>query len=139
MARCGRPDHLQRMSNLDGDVIRVEQLEVSARVGVPEIERATSQRLLISLTIWPLNQLEELQDDMAQTVDYAALAKSVRAFVAERCDKLIETLASALATHLLDHFAIRAIQLELRKFVIPGCDHVAVIITRARSAEANSG
>ena len=122
------------MRELDGDAIHVEQLEISARVGVSDVERATPQRLLVSITIWPPNRFEDLHDDVAQTADYAALAINVRAFMEARCDKLIETLASALATHLLDQFTIRAVRIELRKFVIPKCDYVAVIITRERAA-----
>src|SRR4051812_4748651 len=122
------------MRELGGDAIHVERLEISARVGVSDDERAAPQRLLVSLTIWPPKRFDDLQDDLAQSVDYAVVAKSVRTFVEQRCDKLIETLASALAAHLLDSFTIRAVRIELRKFVIPKCDHVAVIITRKRAA-----
>jgi dihydroneopterin aldolase len=134
LARRRAPRHLQQMRELEGDVIHVEQLEINARVGVPDIERATPQRLVVSVTVWPLRPFQDLQDDLAQTVDYAAVAQSVRSFVEQRCDRLIETLGSALATHLLDRFTIRAVRIELRKFVMPNCDHVAVIITRERAA-----
>jgi dihydroneopterin aldolase len=121
------------MWEVDGDAIHIERLEISARVGVPDIERTTPQRLVVSLTVWPQNQFDAVQDELARTVDYAAMAKSARAFVEQRCDKLIETLAATLAAHLLERFTIRAVRIELRKFVLPNCDHVAVILTRERA------
>ena len=118
----------------EGDAIHIEQLEISARVGVPESERAEPQRLVVSLTLWPVNDFARLGDDLTQTVNYASVARAVREFVSSRRDKLIETLANEIALELLRAFRIRALRVELRKFVIPACDHVAVIITRDRGA-----
>ena len=115
------------------DAIHIEQLEINACVGVPDNERAQPQRLVVSLTIWPVAGFDDLADDLARTINYAAVARLVRDFVASRRDKLIETLANAMAAHLISTFPIRALRIELRKFVIPGSDHVAVIITRRRA------
>ena len=115
-----------------GDAIHIEQLEISARVGVPDDERAQPQRLTVSITLWPRSDFDDLSDDLGQTINYAAVVQAVRGFVETRRDKLIETLASAIAAHLLAAFPLRALRLELRKFVIPQSDHVAVIITRPR-------
>ena len=115
-----------------GDAIHIEALELSACVGVPDIERAQPQRLVVCLTIWPLRAFDELADDLANTVNYAAVARAVRELVVGRRDKLIETLASAIARHLTSEFPIRVLRIELRKFVIPGSDYVAVIMTRRR-------
>jgi FolB domain-containing protein len=115
-----------------GDAIHIEQLEISARVGVPDDERAQPQRLTVSITLWPRSDFDDLSDDLGQTINYAAVAQAVRGFVETRRDKLIETLASAIAAHLLAAFPLRALRLDLRKFVIPQSDHVAVIITRPR-------
>src|SRR5947209_17431670 len=115
-----------------GDAIHISELEISARVGVPDQERAEPQRLVVSVTLWPNNNFGQLSDDLAETVDYSAVAKCLREFVATRADKLIETLASAIARDLLERFSIDAVRIELRKFVIPNSKHVAVIITRTR-------
>lgn len=117
-------------SAVHDDVIHLEQLEIHARVGVSDEERALPQRLVVLLTVWPLADFDALRDDLSQTVDYATVAKAVCSFVSERKDRLIETLASALASHLLGAFPIRQIRIELRKFVVPDCEHVAVVITR---------
>ncbi len=114
------------------DAIHIEQLELSAHIGVPDEERATPQRLTVCLTLWPIAGVDDLGDELAQTIDYAAVARAVREFVATRRDKLIETLATGIAAQLLGGFQIRAVRVELRKYVIPGSHHVAVIITRRR-------
>ena len=68
------------------------------------------------------------------TIDYAAVAREVQTLVAGRIDKLLETLAEAIASHVLATFPIASVRVELRKFTLPEVKHVAVIITRARMA-----
>jgi len=117
-----------------GDAIRIEQLEVFARVGVPDDERSRPQRLTVSMTFWPVAQTNELGDDLGRTVDYAAVCTETKKFVDARSDRLIETLADALASHLLGAFEMRRITLELRKFILPNVEFVSVTVTRDRSA-----
>jgi len=126
------------MSNepdLFSDRIRIEQLEISARVGVPEKERATSQRLTATVTLWPQRQAEELHDHIAKTVNYSAVCEETKNFVRNHTYKLIETLASELATHLLQRFAIAKIEVELRKFVVPDAKYVSVTVTRSAAVD----
>jgi dihydroneopterin aldolase len=116
-----------------GDAIHIKQLEVFARIGVPDDERSHPQRLTVSMTFWPVVQGNELGDDLARTVDYAAVCAETKIFVNPRSDRLIETLADALASHLLGAFEIRRITLELRKFILPDVEFVSVTVTRDRS------
>lgn len=118
-----------------GDAIRIEQLEVFARIGVPEEERAAPQRLVFNITFWPTHNGSELADDIVRTVDYAAVCAETRSFVQGRSDRLIETLADALAKHLLGVFEIQRITVELRKFILPGVEFVSVTVTRERSSK----
>ena len=112
------------------DRIHIEQLEVYARVGVTDDERSRPQRITFSLTGWPTVGFANLEDDIARTVDYSELCRSAREFVESRSHKLIETLVSEVAAHLLKEFPLRAIEIELRKYVLPDAKHVAVIIRR---------
>lgn len=121
--------------NLSSGQIHIEQLEVFARVGVPDAERATPQRLTANITLWPACNLRDLNDDIAHTVNYSAVCDETKKFVAERSDKLIETLAYQLAGHLLRSFRVSKVAIELRKFVLPGAQYVAV--TASRSAVEN--
>jgi FolB domain-containing protein len=121
--------------DLSSDRIHIEQLEISARVGVPEKERAAPQRLTATITLWPLRQAEELHDHIAEMVNYSEVCEETKKFVRDHTVKLIETLADELATHLLQRFAIAKIEVELRKFVVPDAKYVSVTVTRSAALD----
>lgn len=120
----------------EGDAIHLQELELMARVGVPEEERAKAQRLTLSLTLWPDRSFSELDDEIAKAVDYAAVAQELQRLVATREDRLIETLAEVLANYLLEAFPVARVRLELRKFILPDVNYVAVRLTRERTSGA---
>ena len=117
------------------DQVHIERLEILARVGVSDEERASAQRLIFNITFWPRRPAAGLEDEVARTVDYAAVCAETKRFVQARSDRLIETLADALAMRLLEVFAIEKITIELRKFVLPETEFVSVTVTRERSAK----
>ena len=112
------------------DSIHVDQLEVFGRVGVTENERSNPQRLVITMTVLLRDNFESLADDIERTVNYSALCAAVRELVRAQSPKLIETLVANLAAHLLENFAIRKIDIELRKFVVPDTEYVSVALSR---------
>jgi FolB domain-containing protein len=122
-------------SECDGDVIRIEQLEVLAHIGVPDEERASAQKLTFNLALFPVRSLDDLNDEIGRAVNYAAVCDEVKKFVGQRRDKLIETLTDALASHLLEMFEIRRITVELRKYILPEVKFVSVSVTRERAKE----
>lgn len=113
------------------DQLEVSELEIFARVGVTESERANPQRLTLTITVWPRIPFDKLEDDISRTVNYSALCVTAHDFVADRSDRLIETLASELAAKLLNSFPIRKVRLELHKFVLPDARYAAVMVTRS--------
>jgi FolB domain-containing protein len=117
--------------NVSFGQIHIEQLEIFARVGVPDIERATPQRLTANITLWPARELRDLNDDITRTVNYSTICDATKKFAAERSDKLVETLADQLAGHLLEIFPIQKLTLELRKFVLPDAHYVSVRLSRS--------
>jgi len=114
------------------DRIHIEQLEVHGRVGVPDSERAEPQRLSLNVTLWP--KIAELHDNIANTVNYSAVAECVKDFVSHHNYKLIETLAEKIAAHLLAQFKVRKVAVEVRKFVLPDANYVSVTAIREREA-----
>jgi dihydroneopterin aldolase len=124
-------DALPFMTEECGDQIHIEQLELQARVGVTEAEREKPQRLTASMTLWLRVSADDLNDDVAKTVNYSSLCAEVKQLIESRRDKLIETLAENVAAHLLKKFPIRMIKIELRKFVLSDAAYVSVIITRS--------
>ena len=119
-----------------GDIVHIEQLDVAARIGVPDEERDQPQRLTVSITMWPRLSFDEMENRLERTVDYATVGRDVKEFIGSRSDKLIETLAAAIASRLLESFPIRKVRLELRKFILPDVNHVSVTLVRERTSEA---
>jgi FolB domain-containing protein len=113
-----------------GDSIQIHDLALEACVGVPDEERAKPQRLTVSITLWLAHGFSELSDDVNKTVNYSAVAREVQHFVGGRADKLIETLADAIALHLLRKFNLPRVRIELRKFVLPDAKFVAAVCER---------
>lgn len=112
------------------DLIHIEALEVRSRIGVPEEERSAPQRLTVTLTLEPAAGFRALGDRLEGTVDYAAVCEAVKAIAAERARRLVETLAEELAAQLLARFPLRRVEVEVRKFILPDTDYVAIRIER---------
>jgi dihydroneopterin aldolase len=114
------------------DQVRIEQLEILAHIGVPDEERAAAQRLTFNIAFWPIRHAGEIEDEISRAVNYASVCAATRKFVTASRSKLIETLANALALHLLETFEIRRITIELRKYILPDVEFVSVTVTRER-------
>jgi len=111
-------------------IIEIRGLELKARVGVPDGERANPQRLLFDLRFAATDQPPDLGDEISRTVDYHAVVLRVAAIVEERPRKLIETLADDIASLLLGEFDLRWIEISVRKFILPNAEWVAVSLRR---------
>ena len=114
------------------DLICIDALELMAHIGVPEEERAEAQRLTVSLVLEPSFDFRGLNDRLENTVDYFQVARAVQALAAARPRRLIETLAEEIAMRVLRDFAVRAVEVELRKFILPDTAFVAVRVRRER-------
>ena len=115
------------------DWIHIEQLEISTRIGVPEKERSTPQRLTVSISFWPFCEQRDMADKIDNTVNYSIVADETKNFVRAQSTNLIETLADRLAAHLLKTFRIQKVIVELRKFPLEDAKHVSVTVTRIAS------
>jgi dihydroneopterin aldolase len=115
------------------DEVHIEQLEVFTVIGVLEHERKGLQRLTVSISFTPYQQAENLADNIEKAVNYSAVAEETKRFAREQAVNLIETLADALAAHLLRMFPIRKVTVELRKFALPDAKYVSSTVTRTAS------
>jgi dihydroneopterin aldolase len=113
------------------DLIRIVDLEVWTRIGVPEEERAQPQRLLLNLEMRVAGFAKAAAtDDIELTVNYFEVAQYITNFAAECPRKLIERFAEQLADGLLNAFPIKKLRLEIKKFILPNAHHIAVEIER---------
>jgi len=113
--------------------IHIEQLEISARIGVPEEERAAPQRLTVSISFSPYHAADDLADKIENAINYSSVVEETKNFVRDQSVNLIETLADRLAMHLLKNFRIQKITIELRKFPFEDAKYVSVTLTRTAS------
>ena len=110
--------------------ISIVDLEVFYRVGVTEEERANSQRLLLTVEMDCNFAAAAKSDNIADTIDYAAISQRLLKFGEGRSWKLIEKLASDIAGMVLIGFRPRSVTVEVKKFSIPQARHVSVGVTR---------
>ncbi|HPU57299.1 MAG TPA: dihydroneopterin aldolase [Verrucomicrobiota bacterium] len=112
--------------------IRIVDLEVFYRVGVPDQERANPQRLLITIELTRDFTAAAANDDLRNTIDYFEVSQAVLRFGEGRSWKLIEKTASDLCDMILSRFGPDQVTIEIRKFVIPQAAYVSVRLTRSR-------
>src|SRR3954467_10087194 len=114
------------------DKIIICELEVFYRVGVTEAERARPQRLLLTVEMTHDFKAAAARDDLAETIDYAALSERLLHFGDDCHWSLVETLATDLAAMVLDNFSPKQVSIEIKKFSIPQARYVGVRVIRPR-------
>ncbi len=75
-----------------------------------------------------------LRDRVERTINYSAVCAAIRKMAADSPPRhLIETLAEDIATLVLACFSLcTEVDVELRKYILPDTDYVAVRLTRRR-------
>ena len=107
----GVPVTVSRMT----DIVFIEGLQVEALVGVYAHERDAVQPLLLDIELGYDNRKPAASDEVADTLDYAAVCARARQLVAEREPQLLETLAETLAADLLRSFDALTARVRIRK------------------------
>jgi len=112
------------------DCITISDLEVQYRVGVPEAERAQPQRLLITVVMEQDCALAASTDELANTIDYYAVAQRLLLFSDDCHWELIETVAADIAAMVIEDFQAKRVTVEVKKFILPQARYVSVRLTR---------
>ena len=123
-------DHPSPITLKPMDSIVINDLEVFYRVGVPDEERASPQRLLITVEMERDFQRAAATDDLYQTIDYFAVSQRLLKFGESRSWKLIESLAVQIAEMIKRDFKAVAVTVEVKKFIIPQTKYVSVRVKR---------
>ena len=115
------------------DTIIVKGLEVKARVGVFEWEKRIEQTLKIDLEMAADAGAAAASDRLEDTLDYKAVARHVRQFIAAADCALVETLAHRVAETLMSEFDVGWLRLRLQKpGAVRGAKSVGVVIERGQ-------
>jgi 7,8-dihydroneopterin aldolase/epimerase/oxygenase len=105
------------MASLDAvtDFVSVKDLSVAAVIGVHDWEREVEQTLLVSVDMAADVARAAATDDLADALDYSAVAETIAAVLREGKFRLIETAADRVAERLLADFPLSWLRLELCK------------------------
>ena len=114
------------------DHIQIKGLRLVTRVGVPESERAIPQSVAVNVMITLSKSFKGFDDRIEHTIDYYQVSLKLREVASRGERQLIETLAEDLAAAVIGFDGVSAVTLEVVKFILPDCDSVSVVITRAR-------
>ena len=116
------------------DRIRLDGLALETRIGIHPWERRVRQRLLLDLELPTDGRRAAGRDAIDDALDYSAVAERIRMLAGRAEVQLVETLAEALASMLLDAFELPWVRLTLTKpGAVPDCDGVRLTIERKRS------
>ena len=114
------------------DQILIRGLELPVHLGVSDAERAAPQVVMADVIIEMRRGFDAMPDALEGTMDYETLANQIKALAASRPRRLLETLAAEIVAAVMRHEEAAAAEVELRKRILPGADHVAVRLRRAR-------
>src|SRR5579862_9726634 len=112
--------------------ISIVDLEVSYCVGVTEGERASAQRLLITVDMDCDFTAASVSDRIEKTINYFDVAQELLKFGDGRSWKLLEKLAANMAEMIVTRFKPDIVTIEIKKFSIPQAKYVSVAVTRSR-------
>jgi dihydroneopterin aldolase len=124
------------------DRIRIEGIEFHGFHGVPAEERAIGHRYRADVVLELDLRAAGTSDDVALTVDYAAVVRTVLEVGAGPSVQLVETLAERMAHRILDGFpTVVAAELRVAKLHPPVAlqfDRAVIEIRRDRPASSNA-
>lgn len=114
------------------DYVSVRDLRVRAVIGVHAWEREIEQTLVVSVDMAADVRKAAASDELADALDYSAVAAAIAAVLREGKFRLIETAAERVAGHLLADFPVSWLRLELRKPIAAGGYTAVITLERAR-------
>jgi dihydroneopterin aldolase len=117
------------------DTIFLRDLRIRTIVGIWEWERRMPQIVSIDLDMATDIRRAAGTDQIGDTLDYKAVTRRIKAFVAESRFNLIETMAEQIAAIILAEFAVPWVRVAVHKpWAIRGSRDVGLVIERgARS------
>lgn len=117
----------------DLDVIFIRDIRLDTLIGAYEFERRQPRTLRIDIEIGRRSIAACQTDHLADTIDYAAVVEVIREIFSSHRYHLLEPLAEAIVTRVLEKFSAQWACIELSKSeVVPDAREVGVRIERTR-------
>jgi dihydroneopterin aldolase len=116
------------------DRVFIDDLRIQTVIGVFDWEREITQTISLDLAMaFDISRAAE-SDDIADTLDYKAVAKRLIQLVEGSEFQLVEALAEHCAGIVLDEFPVTWLRLKLSKpGAVRGSSAVGVIIERGKA------
>ena len=113
------------------DTIFLRDLRIRTIVGIWEWERRLPQVVSIDLDMGTDIRRAAGSDQIGDTLDYKAVTRRIRAFVADSRFNLIETMAEQIAANIIAEFDVPWVRVAVHKpWAIRGSRDVGVVIER---------
>ncbi len=117
------------------DIIYLHDLKIECVIGIFEWERRIKQTVVLDLDMAADIQRAATTDQIADTLDYKAVAKRLVQFVGASQFQLVETLAERIAQVVLDEFGVPWVRVRVNKRgAIRNAADVGVVIERERKS-----
>lgn len=115
------------------DIIYLHDLAIDCVIGAWGWEREITQTVYVDLDMgWDISAAG-LSDDLADTLSYKDISKSVSDLVIEREFKLVETMAVEIAQLLMVGFKVPWCRVRInKKGAVSGAQDVGVVIERGQ-------
>jgi dihydroneopterin aldolase len=97
------------------DIVSIRDLRVSAVIGVYDWEREIEQDLVFSVAMAADVAKAASNDDIADALDYSAVAQTISAVVTAGKFQLIETAAERVAHSLIGGYGLSWVRVEVAK------------------------
>jgi len=115
------------------DIVYIRDLQIETVIGIYDWERRIRQKISIDLDMGSDIRPAAASEDIAQALDYKAVAKRLISFVEGSEFLLIETLAERIADIVREEFGVPWLRLRLGKpGAVTGSRDVGVIIERGQ-------
>jgi FolB domain-containing protein len=115
------------------DKVIIKDLLVKGILGIHEWERTKPRDILLNLTLFTDTRKAARTDNIADCVDYSAMAKRIRAHVENAARMTVEALANDLAELCLTEPKVRKVIVRVEKpGAVPEAVSVGVEIERAQ-------
>lgn len=112
------------------DCITIREMEIQCRIGVPDEERATPQKLAVTVSMSIDTAAAAQSDDIEHTIDYYSVYQQIHTLAAAKPRRLIETLAEEIAEMVIAEFAVKTVNVQIDKFILPKTRCVSIEISR---------
>jgi 7,8-dihydroneopterin aldolase/epimerase/oxygenase len=115
------------------DTVSIRDLRVSTVIGVYDWEREIEQTLIFSVDMATDVAAAASSDDLADALDYSAIARTITTVVRDGKFQLIETAAERVAGHVLSGYPVNWVRVHVVK-PLPNDGYAsAVTIERSRA------